>query len=63
MAQLKEKKGMLEKDISASKPKLHGSRGEGANADREKLQAEVKSFRLRDEGCAEQDEDNSWLHQ
>ena len=40
VAQLTEKNGMLEKDISASKPKLHESRGEEANADREKLQAE-----------------------
>ena len=40
VAQLTEKNGMLEKDISASKPKLHESRGEKANADREKLQAE-----------------------
>ena len=31
---------MLEKDISASKPKLDESRGEEANADREKLQGE-----------------------
>ena len=40
MAQLTEKNDMLKKNISASKPKLHESRREEANADREKLQAE-----------------------
>ena len=40
VAHLTEKNGRLEEDISASKPKLHESRGEEANADREKLQAE-----------------------
>ena len=36
---------MLEKDISASKPKLHESRGEEANADREKLQAALHKMK------------------
>ena len=41
VAQLTEKNDVLKKNISASKPKLHESRGEKEeNADREKLQAE-----------------------
>ena len=56
VAQLTEKNDMLKKNISASKPKLHESRGK-------RRMPIVRSFRLRDEGCAEQDEDNPWLHQ
>ena len=40
VAQLTEKNDMLKKNISASKPKLHESRGVEEHADREKLQAE-----------------------
>ena len=43
---------MLEKDISAS----------FTNRVEKRRMPIVKSFRLKDESCAAQDDDNSWLH-